>query len=236
MAAEEIKTTGKKLLESNDRLVNELELLVPDAENSDRKVVLIKALQAYHLYKELVGYYAVTNVLHLVAGNNIKTADALLEALPAAGKLLPWINAGGQLIPAAEINKLTEQVSSGKVKNWAAIHHFYKKQAELYPAQQLQHALAALQTVYGIYLKKNKPSLKQLLLQSIYTKEWMVKGIYDSRAKDYTNSFRKMVYENRNEMDTVTGKLETNSFIKQEQENLLAYKKNVQQLIKLFKL
>ena len=59
MSAEEIKTTGQKLLESNDRLVNELELLVPGAENSDRKVLLIKGLQAYHLYKELVSYYTV---------------------------------------------------------------------------------------------------------------------------------------------------------------------------------
>jgi len=97
-------------------------------------------------------------------------------------------------------------------------------------------ALAALQTVYGINLKKDKASLKQFLQQSIYTKEWMVKGIYDSRAKDYTNPFRKMVYENRNEMDKVTGSLEKNSFIRQEQENLVAFKKTVQRIIKVFKL
>jgi Domain of unknown function (DUF4954) len=236
MSAEAIKTTGQKLLESNDRLVNELELLVPDTENSDRKVVLIKGLQAYHLYKELVNYYAVSTLLDFIAVNKIKTLAILLAKLPPTGKLLAWTNVGGQLIPTTEINKLTVQVSSGKIKNWAAIHSFYKKQASLYPEQQLQHALAALQAVYGIHLKKNNAALKQLLLQSTYTKEWMVKGIYESRAKDYTNPFRKMVYANRNEMDTVTGKLETNSFIKQEQDNLLVYKNNVQHIIKLFKL
>ncbi len=236
MTAEEVKTTGQKLLESNNRLVNELELLVPDAENSDRKVVLIKGLQAYHLYKELVSFYAVTSLLDLVTTNKIKTLDNLLELLPATSKLSPWTNVGGQLIPTAEINKLTLQVSSGKMKNWDGIHGFYKKQAALYPSQQLQHALAALQSVYGIHLKKNKAALKQLLEQSVYTKEWMVKGIYDSRAKDYTNPFRKMVYANRNEMDTVTGNLENNSFIRQEQDHLLLYKKNVQQIIKSFKL
>ena len=100
----------------------------------------------------------------------------------------------------------------------------------------MQHALAALQAVYGIHLKKNNTALKQLLQQSVYTKEWMVKGIYESRAKDYTNPFRKMVYANRNEMDTVTGKLEINSFIKQEQDNLLVHKNSVQRIIKSFKL
>ena len=236
MNAEEIKTTGHQLLASNNRLVNDLELLVPDAENGDRKVVLIKALQAYQLYKELVNYYAAGALLTNISSNKIRTFDALLDQLPAGGKLLPWTNAGGQLIPSAEIDKLTGQIGSGKIKNWAAVHSFYKKQATLYPAQQLQHALAALQAVHGINLGKNKAALKQLLLQSIYTKEWMVKGIYESRAKDYTNPFRKMVYANRNEMDTVTGKLDTNSFIRQEQDNLLSYKNNVQQIIRQFKL
>jgi len=232
----ELKQTGERLLASNDRLVNELELLVPEAENSDRKVVLIKGLQAYQIFKELVNYYAVTALLHLIETNKIKTTDVLLKQLPAAGKLQPWVNAGGQLIPNDQMIKLLLQIRNGKTKNWAAVHHFYKKQSELYPAQKLGHALAALQTVYGINLKKDKASLKQLLQQSIYTKEWMVKGIYDSRAKDYTNPFRKMVYENRNEMDKVTGSLEKNSFIRQEQENLVAFKKTVQRIIKAFKL
>ena len=232
----ELKQTGERLLASNDRLVNELELLVPEAENSDRKVVLIKGLQAYQIFKELVNYYAVTALLHLIETNKIKTTDVLLKQLPAAGKLQPWVNAGGQLIPNDQMVKLLLQIRNGKTKNWAAVHQFYKKQSELYPVQKLQHALAALQTVYGINLKKDKASLKQFLQQSIYTKEWMVKGIYDSRAKDYTNPFRKMVYENRNEMDKVTGSLEKNSFIRQEQENLVAFKKTVQRIIKAFKL
>jgi len=236
MPEAEIKKTGEKLLESNDRLVNDLELLVPAAENSDRKVLLIKGLQAYQLFKELVSYYAVTELLALIEKNKIKALDTFLGQLPAAGKLQPWTNAGGQLIPADELNKLLLQVSNGKTKNWASIHNFYKKQAKQYPVQKLQHALASLQSVYGINLKKNKPALKQLLQQSIYTKEWMVKGIYDSRAKDYTNPFRKMVYENRKEMDTVTGKLENNSFIKQEQENLIDFKKSIQNIIRSFKL
>jgi hypothetical protein len=44
-----------------------------------------------------------------------------------------------------------------------------------------------------------------------------------------------MVYENRSEMDTVTGKLESNSFILQEQKNLLSFKKEVQQVLKMLK-
>ena len=214
MPAEEIKNTGKKLLESNDRLVNDLELLVPDAEHSERKVILIKGLQAYQLYKELISLYAATELVQFIARNKIKTAAAFFDQLPPPGKLQTWVNAGGQLIPGDEMAKFLDQVSSNKIKNWAAVHAFYKKQAERYSLQKLQHALAALQAVQGINIKKNKAAFTQLLQQSVYTKEWMVKGIYDSRAKDYTNPFRKMVYDNRNEMDAVTGTLETKRFYK----------------------
>jgi Domain of unknown function (DUF4954) len=236
MAEADLIKTGEKLLDSNDRLVNDLELLIPNTEHSDRKVVLLKGLQAYQIFKELINYYAATELLSLIDTNKIKSIDALLEKLPPVAKFQPWVNAGGQLIPETELNKFLQQVRVSKSKNWAAVHSFYKKQAAQYPTQKLQHALTSLQTVHGINLKKNKPALKQLLQQSMYTKEWMVKGIYDSRAKDYTNPFRKMVYENRNEMDKVTGSLEKNSFIKQEQENLVEYKKNIQNIIKQFKL
>jgi hypothetical protein len=64
----------------------------------------------------------------------------------------------------------------------------------------------------------------------------MVKGIHDSREKDYTNSFRKMVYENDAEMEAVTGKFAENSFIQQQQTELKVVKKAVHQLMKTFQL
>ena len=81
-----------------------------------------------------------------------------------------------------------------------------------------------------------KATLKTALQQYLSTKEWMVSGIKESRAKDYTNPFRKMVYETEAEMETVTGKLSENSFILQQVEELKTTKASVQKLIKQFKL
>jgi hypothetical protein len=64
----------------------------------------------------------------------------------------------------------------------------------------------------------------------------MVKGIRDSRAKDYENPFRKMVYQSDTEMEKVIGKLSENSFIKQEQNALKKYKNEVAEVIKKLKL
>ncbi|HTL06788.1 MAG TPA: DUF4954 family protein [Chitinophagaceae bacterium] len=232
MTETEMQTTGEKLLAANDHLVDELELLLPSVENSDRNVVLIKALQAYQVYKELILYYAANALVTFIENNEVNGFDELLKALPAAGKLQPWVNAGGQLILSLELDKLLLQISNNKVKNWSAVHEFYRKQAMLYPKQRLQHALAALQVVAGGQWRKSKPALQQLLQQAVYTKEWMVKGIYESRAKDYTNPFRTMVYQNRKEMEVVTGSLEKNSFILQEQQALLQFKKQVAAILK----
>jgi hypothetical protein len=61
-------------------------------------------------------------------------------------------------------------------------------------------------------------------------------GIYKSRSKDYTNSFRKMMYDNDTEMNNVIGNLEENSFIKEQNELLAEYKKNCKKLIKKWNL
>jgi hypothetical protein len=67
------------------------------------------------------------------------------------------------------------------------------------------------------------------------TKEWMMKGIHDSRLKDYTSPFRKMTYENEQEMEIVTGKFSDNTFILQQQQELEALKKTVQKIKLQFK-
>jgi hypothetical protein len=63
-------------------------------------------------------------------------------------------------------------------------------------------------------------------------KEWMVKGIYESRAKDYANPFRKMVYDSQKEMEKVVGSLKDNVFIRQQREQLAQFKKQVAAITK----
>lgn len=235
LSSEEVRNIGERLLESNDKLVNELELLAPKMENSQRKVVVIKVLRCYQLFKELVSYYAALQLVQLCETAKIKTADALIKQIGVVGKLNTWTNVGGQLIPQDVIEKLIVQIGSGKIKGWNEVHKFYEAQGAAYPQHKLKHSLAAWQQVHGLNFKKNKNLLKELLLQSITTREWMVKGIYNSRAKDYTNEFRKMSYRTKAEMNNVLGGLEDNAFILQEQEDLKEYKKKVLQLLKLFK-
>jgi hypothetical protein len=234
---EKLIAIGKELLETSPDKVDELEILGEGFENSDRKTRLVKVARAYSLFKELIAYNAVTRLLNLIKTSQLKSYESLEQSLPSAPKLSAWDNAGGQLIRDTELKKMLQQIRSGRIKGWDDVHGFYAQQGGRYPQDTLDHALAALKEVQGISFKRGgRAALKGLLIQSIATKEWMTKGIYDSRAKDYTNPFRKMVYDSPEEMNIVIGSLKGNSFIRQEKLALNQYKKEVEKIIRQFKL
>jgi hypothetical protein len=59
----------------------------------------------------------------------------------------------------------------------------------------------------------------------VVTKEWITKGHQRFKGERlYTNPYRKMVYESVGEMNEVLGKLEENSFINQQIEELKSFK------------
>jgi hypothetical protein len=78
--------------------------------------------------------------------------------------------------------------------------------------------------------------LKELLQEMLATQEWISKSIYEARAKDYSNPYRRMVYENEKEMQQVIGRIENNGFIQSQMEALDKLKTKVNGLVKKWKL
>jgi hypothetical protein len=144
---------------------------------------------------------------------------------------------GGQLIPAPVVKTFIKNIHAGKVKSWEDVHRFYETNSLFYPEQKLQHAFASLLEIMKINPGSfDKKLFKSILQQALATREWMVKGIYESRAKDHHNPFRQMVYETKKEMDKVIGKLDQNGFIKQQVREMKGYREKVNTLSKKFKL
>jgi hypothetical protein len=226
---------GKEALEKNDQRIAQLEILVDGFENSKRKAQLLKVERSYTIFKELIVFYAMEQLLQFVKANQIKTVEALLAQLPKKQKRHSWINIGGQLVEETAYEQLKQKITTNKLKNWEAIHKWYRSQGEAYSTRKLVHALASYFELTG-EKQLTKATLKTALQQYLSIKEWMVNGIKESRAKDYSNPFRKMVYETEEEMEIVTGKLSENSFILQQVEELKTTKATVQKLIKQFKL
>lgn len=227
--------TGEKLLEQKTDL-RSLEILAEDMENSNRKVQLIKVTEAYHLFKELVIYYGISHIIGFIEKEKIGSLEDLVKK---TGKTVrsEWLNVGGQLIPKPVLNTLIRNIHHGKITGWDEVHAFYQDCNNQYEHQKLQHAFASLLEILKLTPEKiNKKNFAALLQQAVATKEWMVKAIYESRAKDYDNQFRKMVYDSQKEMEAVIGKLKDNSFILQQQEELKLFKKQAGAISKLFQL
>ncbi|MDZ4793521.1 MAG: DUF4954 family protein [Bacteroidota bacterium] len=236
IAGKDLIKTGKKLLENNPDEISNLEILAEGFENSKRKVQLIKVVEAYRVFKELVSYYGVCQLIEMIGRKKIATWQKMVQSLPSNPVRNQWKNIGGQLIPETAVKSLINSIRSGKISNWDEVHDFYHKKSVAYMADKFQHAYASLLEMLKLTPKKfTKKIFIQLLEQSVQTKEWMTKGIYTSRAKDYENPFRKMVYETEQEMEKVTGKLKDNSFILQQQLETTNFTTQVKEIIARFR-
>ena len=218
--------------------INDLgEAEVSGWENSKRKAILTKVPQSKDIFEQLIQLYAANQLMSFVQTNNINSFEAFKSSVKIPAKRSQFLNIGGQLIKSEEVEKLKTDIKSNKVKSWEDVHQFYIRKGENYPLTKLQHALASLLELWKIPSSKlSADNIKTLLKKAVETKEWMTTGVYDSRAKDYSNPFRKMVYDNNQEMNNVIGKLEDNTFIKDQQAELQQMKKAVSTIIRKWKL
>ncbi len=236
LTTEEKKKIGKKLLQEKSKVVDKLEILAPGFENSKRKVQLLKVNQAYSIFKEIVVYYGVSQLLNNIKIQKITSWEKLTAKIKSINYRTEWINVGGQLILKSEISSLRKDINSGKIKSWDEVHTFYAANGNSYPQQKFEHAFASLIEVCELSIKKfDKSTFKSLLLKSQATRIWMVENMQDSKSKDYKNPFRKMVYENEAEMINVLGDPNGNGFVQQQVQEMESYKKLVALTIKQLK-
>ena len=223
--------TGKKLLESHNPIVFELEIVADDLENSHRKVIILKAAKAYYLFKELIAYYGSSQLIKFIQKRSFKSVEDVVNILSPKLKRKEWVNVGGQLLLKDDVESLKAHIKEGKLVGWDAVHHWYAEKGTQYQEKKLKHALASLAEINGWNLKQlDANNLSSLIAANISTKEWITQNIYESRAKDYKSSYRAMVYDNQEEMENVVGKLEDNTFINQQVEEMAAFRKEMENL------
>ncbi|MFN8291486.1 MAG: DUF4954 family protein [Chitinophagaceae bacterium] len=232
IAPKDLARTGKALLEKKDPAVEELEILVHGFENSSRKVQLLKVQEAYHHFKEQIIYYGVCALVEFMEDKKISTWAALQRSLPSKPERTHWKNTGGLLLTSASLDTLLRNIRSGRISDWDQVHAYYHKKSRQYRSDKFAHAYASLLSILAIPAGRfTKKLLVQLMQQAVLTREKMTADIFDTRAKDYSNPFRKMVYDTQEEMDKVMGKLAANSFILGQEKEAAAFREKVHSLI-----
>lgn len=202
-------------------------------ENSNRPTQIIKVKEGVSIYRELIQYYAVMQILELIKTKKIGSFEELKKTLSAKLSREQWMNIGSQLIRKSAIDQFKVNVKKGIINSWDDVHAFYISEGNRYAQDKLQHAYNSLLEILQITSRQFTATLFTKLLNDTFkTKEWLCKGIYQSRAKDYSNPFRKMVYESVEEMNKVIGTLEDNSFIQSQMKAMDEMKKETRSLSK----
>jgi hypothetical protein len=149
--------------------------------------------------------------------HGMKNLPTKLKAIKTNSVAIEWSNIGGQLIPTKSVQTMLQQIKSDKLNSWHDVHQFYQTQTEKYLDKKNTHALYCLELIEGVSISglSNK-KMNDWLDRYQAIKEEVTQKIKSSREKDYTNPFRKMVYENQAEMDAIVGDLKDNSFIEQQ--------------------
>ncbi|WP_156309216.1 DUF4954 family protein [Sphingobacterium endophyticum] len=234
---EEIKKAVAKSLDTSTALdwlnntekANE-EIFLDNAEFSKRKVVLLKPKESFHLFKKLVRYYAVCQVLEHVSPDTF--SDSINQIIADGLQREEFENVGSQLVPVSKLDTLLQDLKDKKINSWDEMHSNYHQLSNDYIQDKLKHALASLQEITETDTSNWDGAFwNGLFEEALATKKWICDEIYNSRSKDYHNPFRLMVYESEAEMNEVVGRLEDNSFINQQASEFA----NFQNQIKAFK-
>jgi NDP-sugar pyrophosphorylase family protein len=189
------------------------EVLGEGMEKSRRKVVILKAHQAYGAYRDMLHHYAMKNLLQYRTNHPNATFSSMCTELKG-DRTIEWVNLGGQLIPIHEVDTLRSDIGSGRLATWDEIHQRYDNLWGAYPLEKQKHAFATLQTLCGTdHLTEEQ--WQSAIDQAVVIQQYMCDQVYLSRKKDFDDPFRKMTYRNAAEMKAAIGTVEDNDFIKQ---------------------
>lgn len=229
----EISRIGKTVLLESPEEAGSLHIILDGIENSKRPVEFLKAESAYPVFQNMILLYAIREIIFGFERKQLKDFSHLLKITETV-KRAGWVNVGGQLIVADDVDQLKKDIKNKIINSWEGIHQRYLQLGEKYEDQKLIHAIASL-----IDIKKtpfsswNKNLFTEWLNESLDIMEWVQKQVETSRGKDYTNPFRTMVYDNKREMEKVVGKFSEDHFIAYTREQTNNYRLKVASILKM---
>jgi hypothetical protein len=210
---DDLKAAGARLLGAPQDATARLQILGDCVESSSRPVVILKAHAAYRAYRQMLHHYAMRNLLAFMQADPSATFNAMFRALEGP-PVRQWVNLGGQLAPADDVDRLLADIESGQLSSWADVHARYDRLWQEYPRRKQAHALACLRLLLGT--DAITPDLwRGALDEALRIQEHVRDQVHASRKKDYDDPFRQMIFRNAAEMTAVMGTAESASFVKQ---------------------
>jgi len=232
VSTKEMRREGKHVLAELPGEVARLTVFGERVENSRRPVLVLKPAEAYATYREMVSFYGVKTLMAYSHEHRL-SFEELLEHMgiePRGG----WINVGGQLLRETDVDSLRQSIVAGDIGGWQEVHGEYARLAELYPVLKARHAFASLLDIEEMETDQFTPARWHTLLAAADSTMRRLNTLTrESRVKDYSNPFRLITYDSKEEMGAVVGTIEDDAFITQIAVETETFAKRVEEVRKL---
>lgn len=219
---EKLQNEGRRLLLEDRERAGSLVVLGEKVEAGRRPVLIEKAAEGYHSYREMVSFYGAKTLLAYALDHGLPHAE-LMEHMGIEARSR-WVNAGGQLFRTSDVEALRRAIVQKDIASWDELHKEYARLGELYPVLKARHAFASLLEIDGC--SREDFTLERwhsVLERAAITMNRIAEATFESRAKDYRNPFRTMTYESPEEMAAVVGTIEGDSFVAQTREEARSF-------------
>lgn len=228
----ELREIGRDLM-TKPEVVGKLEILGENIENSRRKVVILKAYNAYHAYRDMIHYYAINTIINSIFNDNPVNLTKIKDEFNGLRRKV-WINLGGQMMMKEDVDKLRDDINNNVINSWDEIHNRYNEIWARYPKDKMKHACLSL---YFLMQTKeiNDEMFCKLLKKAIDIQNYICEQVYLSRKKDYDNKIRNSTFRNEDEKIAVIGALDDNSFVKQIRNETEEFKSRIEKVISIIK-
>ncbi|MBP7096365.1 MAG: DUF4954 family protein [Spirochaetia bacterium] len=230
---EELRALGRALLADPVDRTGDLEVGADFVENSRRKVILRKPRRAWRAYRRIVAWYAGLALADYFETHDGWSASDAVDALGSDGRERRWENLGGQLVPGPKLDALIEEVKSGALADWNAVHAAYEALWVEYPIDKARHALHAWRDLEGLEDVRDR-DLARLFARLSESSLFVEEEVLKTRKKDYDNRFRKVTFASDAEAKAVIGSAETNSFVRKTREDMAALRSRCARLADRF--
>ncbi|MDY0288694.1 MAG: DUF4954 family protein [Sphaerochaeta sp.] len=208
---EDLTLQGKMLLERQGDELSPLTVMTFAMENSAEPVEVLKPVEAYRSYTEMLLYYAASTIASWCSSQNCLVSDFQKDSSP---RLQDWLNVGGQMVPADKVEALKEDIREGRIGRWDEVHQRYDSWFAQYPMDRAVHALAILHEIMEV---PEITASHWLTLQDavVRIRLHIEEQVFKTKEKDFNNKFRSSTYRTLQERDAVLGCLDDNPFIQE---------------------
>ena len=165
-------------------------------EKSKRRTLILKPVEGLRAYEEMLIFYAM-KYLTLAYGDALPP-----KALAQEPRQTEWVNLGGQLVAAPDVEGMIADVEKGIIDSWKSLNDRLDHLWEFYPQQRDAHAYHILCTLSGVdYL--DEALWQQYKTRFVEIQDYIEVQKQVTRQKDDTNPFRNMTYWDTAERDAV---------------------------------